>query len=209
MVLLLSEGNVATDDRNGLWADIEKRGDGIQGEMLHDAGTTAEQQFVAFARRRAVEVKIAGAGLTQQVFADDTSKLHRIHVLTEQLHQLFVTDSMYAAGHHRLNRGQRRAMIETGRIVAHELARKREPRDMRQSVADPICRVLEAPFCDKAEPPCRFALAFHQLSLLVIHALAFPLTEVSQLLQVNTVHPEFLFHIPFVSYLMTIVHYRT
>ena len=41
-------------------SDAEERGDGIQGEMAGDARAAAEQQLVAFERRGAVEVGVAG-----------------------------------------------------------------------------------------------------------------------------------------------------
>ena len=120
-VILLSESDVTSYDRDSLWTDIEKRGNGVERKMLHDTGTASHQQLVAFAWRSAVEIEVAGTGLTEQVLADDAAKCHRLHIPAEKVHHLLAADSEHAAGHHRLNGGQRRAAIETTGIVAHEL----------------------------------------------------------------------------------------
>ena len=51
-------------------SDAEERGDGSQGEMAGDARAAAEQQLVAFEGRGAVEVGVAGTGLTEQVLGN-------------------------------------------------------------------------------------------------------------------------------------------
>ena len=48
----------------------------MQGKVFHDAGTTVQQQVIAFARRGTVKVQIAGTGLTEQMFPDDTAQFH-------------------------------------------------------------------------------------------------------------------------------------
>ena len=62
----------------------QERGDGILGEMVGDAWTAA-----AFEGRGAVEVGVAGTGLTEQVLGNEAAQIHRLLVLTEPLHQLF------------------------------------------------------------------------------------------------------------------------
>ena len=63
----------------------------MQWKMLHDSGTTAEQQVVTLARGGTVEVQITGTCLTEQVLRDGTAYLHGFRVLVEQPHQLFAT----------------------------------------------------------------------------------------------------------------------
>ena len=43
----------------------QERGEVLQGKMLHNAGTTLQQQLIAFAGCGAVEVGVAGTGLTK------------------------------------------------------------------------------------------------------------------------------------------------
>ena len=100
-----------------------------------------------------------------------------------------------AGRHHRLDRGQRGATVEAGGIVARKFAFEREPCDVFLVVADAVCHVLEAPFGHEAEPPCGVALALQLFALAVLHHLALALAKLAQHLDVNTVFPEFLFHI--------------
>ena len=79
-------------------SDAEERGDGIQGEMAGDARAAAEQQLVAFEGRGAVEVDVAGTGLTKQVFGNEAAQIHRLLILTEPLHQLFAAHTFVVAG---------------------------------------------------------------------------------------------------------------
>ena len=92
MLFLCSKRDVFANFGEHLRGDAEERGDGVEGKMFHNAGTTVEQQFVAFAGRGAVEVEVAGTGLTQQMLADNTAQLHHLYVLAEKVHQLFAAD---------------------------------------------------------------------------------------------------------------------
>ena len=175
-------------------SDAEERGDGIQGEMAGDARAAAEQQLVAFEGRGAVEVGVAGTGLTEQVLGNEAAQIHRLLILTEPLHQLFAAHTDDAGGHHRLDRGQCGATVEAGGIVARKLALEREPCDVLLVVADAVCHVLEAPLGDEAEPPCGVALALQLVALAVLHHLALALAKLAQHLDVNAIFPEFLFH---------------
>ena len=56
--------------------------------MAGDAWAAAEQQLVAFEGRGAVEVGVAGTGLTEQVLGDEAAQIHRLLILTEPLHPL-------------------------------------------------------------------------------------------------------------------------
>lgn len=89
--------------------------------MAGDARAAAEQQLVAFEGRGAVEVGVAGTGLTEQMLGNEAAQIHRLLVLTEPLHQLLAAHTEHAAGHHRLDRGQRGATVEAGGIVASKL----------------------------------------------------------------------------------------
>ena len=76
----------------------------MQGQVFHDAGTTAKQQVVTFAWYGIMEIKITGTCLAEQMFPDDTAQFHCFRILVEQLHQLFATHPQHATGHHRLYR---------------------------------------------------------------------------------------------------------
>jgi hypothetical protein len=45
--------------------NVQERSDVLQVKILHNAGTTLQQQLIAFAGCGAVEVEVAGAGLTE------------------------------------------------------------------------------------------------------------------------------------------------
>ena len=122
--------------------------------MAGDARAAAEQQLVALEGRGAVEVGVAGTGLTEQVLDNEAAQIHRLLVLTEPLHQLFAANTDDAGRHHRLDRGQRGATVEAGGIVASKLALEREPSDVFPVIADAIRYILEAPLGDEAEPSC-------------------------------------------------------
>ena len=99
------KGNVTSYHRNGLRTDVKKRGNNIEWQMFNDARTAIHQQLVAFAWCSSVEIKIPSTCLTEQVLANDAAKLHRVHIPTEETHQLFTANPLHAAGHHRLNGG--------------------------------------------------------------------------------------------------------
>ena len=166
----------------------------MERQVLHDAGTTLQQQLVTLAGRGTVEVEVALVALPQHVLGDDAAQLHLRRVLTEKKRQLLAAHAEHTAVQHRLNRRLRRTPVEAVGIVAHELAHEREPRDVFPVVADAVCHVLEAPLGDEAEPPCGVALALHLLALAVNHALPLLLAELAQHLEVQTIIPEFLFH---------------
>ena len=86
----------------------QERGDVLQVEQIHDAGTALHQQVVALAGRGAVEVEIARTELAEDVLGNDGTQLHRLLALVEKLLQLLARDPDYAAGHHRLDGGLRR-----------------------------------------------------------------------------------------------------
>ena len=64
MLFLCSERDVFANFGKHLRGDAEKRGEVLQGKMLHNAGTTLQQQLIASAGCGAVELDVAGAGLT-------------------------------------------------------------------------------------------------------------------------------------------------
>ncbi|MBR1558212.1 MAG: hypothetical protein IJ647_10765, partial [Prevotella sp.] len=66
--------------------------------MAGDAWAAAEQQLVAFEGRGAVEVGVAGTGLTEQVLGNEAAQIHRLLILTEPLHQLFAANTFVVAG---------------------------------------------------------------------------------------------------------------
>ena len=65
MWLILAESDILSDHADGLGSDVQERGDVLQGKMLNNAGTALQQQLIAFAGCGAVEVEVAGAGLTE------------------------------------------------------------------------------------------------------------------------------------------------
>ena len=112
MLFLCSERDVFANFGEHLRGDAEERGEVLQGKMLNNTGTTLQQQLIAFAGCGAVEVEVAGAGLTEQMLSYDTAQLHLFSVLTEKVHQLFAADTDDAAGHHCLDRGLRWTTVE-------------------------------------------------------------------------------------------------
>ena len=75
MLFLCSERDVFANFGEHLRGDAEERGEVLQGKMLHNAGTTLQQQLIALAGCGAVEVEVAGAMLSEDKFADDTAPL--------------------------------------------------------------------------------------------------------------------------------------
>ena len=67
MWLILAESDILSDFADGLGSDVEERGYVLQGKVLHDAGTTQQQQLIALAGRGAVEVEIARTELEENV----------------------------------------------------------------------------------------------------------------------------------------------
>jgi hypothetical protein len=57
--------NVTPYFADSIWMDVQERGEVLQGKMLNNTGTTLQQQLIAFAGCGAVEVEVAGAGLTE------------------------------------------------------------------------------------------------------------------------------------------------
>ena len=65
MLFLCSERDFFADFGKHLRGDAEERGEVLQGKMLNDAGTALQQQLIALAGCGAVEVGVAGTGLTE------------------------------------------------------------------------------------------------------------------------------------------------
>ena len=65
MLFLCSERDFFANFGKHLRGDAEERGEVLQGKMLDNAGATLQQQLIAFAGGGAVEVEVAGAGLTE------------------------------------------------------------------------------------------------------------------------------------------------
>ena len=74
MLFLCSERDVFANFGKHLRGNAEKRGDGLQGKMVGDAGTAPEQQLIAFEGCGAVEVGVAGTGLTEQVLGNEAAQ---------------------------------------------------------------------------------------------------------------------------------------
>ena len=55
----IAKQQVLADSGEHLRRDVEERGDGVEREMLNDAGTALQQQLIAFAGCGAVEVDVA------------------------------------------------------------------------------------------------------------------------------------------------------
>ena len=178
----IAKQQVLADSGEHLRRDVEERGDGVEREMLYDAGAATEQLVVT----------LMGRGL-----ADISAKFHVLDASVEELHQFLAADPPHTAGHHSLDGGQRRLTGQDTRIVGHELALEREPGEVIAPVADAPRHVLEAPALHVGEPPCRVALALQLLALAVFHYLALFPAKLAQRLDVNAIFPEFLFHRPF------------
>ena len=161
--------------------------------MFNNAGTTLQQQLIAFAGCGAVEVDISRTELEENVLGNDAAQLHLFSVLTEKVHQLLTAHTEHAAGHHRLDRSLRWLAVEERGIVAHEFAGEREPRDVFPAVTAMI-HILEASLCHVAKLACGVALALQLFALAVLHHLALALAKLAQHLDVNAVFSEFLFH---------------
>jgi len=65
MLFWCSERDVFANFGEHLRDDAEERGEVLQGKMLNNTGTTLQQQLIAFAGCGAVEVDVAGTGLTE------------------------------------------------------------------------------------------------------------------------------------------------
>ena len=176
---------VLADSGEHLRRDVEERGDGVEREMLYDAGAATEQLVVTLAGCGTVEVLITCLELIEHVLADISAKLHVLDASVEELHQFLATDPPHTAGHHGLNGSQRRLTGQDTRIVGHELALEREPGEVVAPVADAPRHVLEAAALHIGKPPCRVALALQLLALAVIHHLALLPAELAQCPQVN------------------------
>ena len=94
MLFLCSERDFFANFGKHLRGDAEERGEVLQGKMLNNARAAAEQQLVAFEGRGAVEVGVAGTGLTEQVLGNEAAQIHRLLILTEPLHQLFAAHTL-------------------------------------------------------------------------------------------------------------------
>ncbi len=190
----IAKQQVLADSGEHLRRDVEERGDGVEREMLYDAGAATEQLVVTLMGRGTVEVLITGLELVEHVLADISAKFHVLDASVEELHQFLAADPPHTAGHHSLDGGQRRLTGQDTRIVGHELALEREPGNVLPVIADAIRYILEAPFGDEAEPPCGVALTLQLVALAVSHLLALALAKLAQRLNINAIFPEFLFH---------------
>ncbi len=64
--------------------------------MAGDAWAAAEQQLVAFEGRGAVEVGVAGTGLTEQVLGNEAAQIHRL--LTRMMRVGTIASIVVSAG---------------------------------------------------------------------------------------------------------------
>ena len=155
--------------------DVKERGDVLQVEVIHNAGTALHQQVVAFAGCGTMEVDVARLELVKNMLGNDGTQLHRLLALLEELLQLLACDPDNAAGHHRHDGGMRRTAIEVRRVVGYEFALERKPCDMFPVVADAMCHVLKATALYEGEPTCRVALTLQLVTLVVDDRLTLPL----------------------------------
>ena len=93
-LLFAAKRNVTPYFADSIWMNVQERSDVLQVKKLHNAGTTLQQQLVAFEGRGAVEVGVAGTCLTEQVLGNEAAQIHRLLVLTEPLHQLFAAHTL-------------------------------------------------------------------------------------------------------------------
>ena len=94
---------VLADSGEHLWRDVEERGDGVEREMLNDAGAATEQLVVTLVGCGTVEVLITGLELVEHVLADFCAKFHILDAPMEELQQLLAADPPHTAGHHGLD----------------------------------------------------------------------------------------------------------
>ena len=94
---------VLADSGEHLRRDVEERGDGVEREMLNDAGAATEQLVVTLVGCGTVEVLITGLELVEHVLADFCAKFHILDAPMEELQQLLAADPPHTAGHHSLN----------------------------------------------------------------------------------------------------------
>ena len=169
--------------------------------MLHDAGTATEQLVVALAGRGAVEVQITCLVLAEYVLGGKGAQFHVLDVPVEELYQFLTADPPHTAGHHGLDGSLRGMARQKTRAVGHELALKREPREVVAPVAQAPRHIFEASVLHVCKPPSRVALALKLLALAVVNHLALPLAKLVQRLQVDAAVRliESLFHWLFVS----------
>ena len=169
--------------------------------MLHDAGTATEQLVVALAGRGAVEVQITCLVLAEYVLGGKGAQFHVLDVPVEELYQFLTADPPHTAGHHGLDGSLRGLARQKTRAVGHELALKREPREVVAPVAQAPRHIFEASVLHVCKPPSRVALALKLLALAVVNHLALPLAKLVQRLQVDAAVRliESLFHWLFVS----------
>ena len=167
------------------WADIEERSDGVQRQVMDDAGASTEQQFVAFTGRSAVEIQVSVLKLAQNMVAHEVMKPHVLCVHGEELVKPLTAYPHHGAGHHRLYRKLRRTAIKQVGITAHHLAFKRKPRYMVAAVADAAHRIFEIPFLHEGKPFRRLSLLLHLFALLIADNLSVLFAIVVQRFQVN------------------------
>ena len=139
------ERDIAAYFADVVGVDVEERGDVLQVEVFHNAGTALHQQVVALASRGTMEVDVAGAMLVEDMLGNDGVQLHRLLALIEKLLQLPACDPDHAAGHHRHDGCLRRTGVKEGRVIDHKLALEREPRDVLPIVAEAVRHVLDIP----------------------------------------------------------------
>jgi len=193
MWLIIAESDILSDHADGLGTDIQERGNILKIEVMNNAGTTSQQLLITLMGRGAVEVDITRTELEENVLGNDAAQLHLFSVLTEKVHQLLPRNPEHAAGHHRLDCSLRRTPVEERRIVGHEFAGKREPRDVFPVVAAMI-HILKATIRHKGKPPRRVTLALQLVALAVSDRLALLHAKLAQRLDVNAIFPEFLFY---------------
>ena len=78
MLFLCSERDVFANFGKHLRGDAEERSEVLQGKMFNNAGTTLQQQLIAFAGCGAMEVEVAGTSLTEQVLSYDTGIMRTV-----------------------------------------------------------------------------------------------------------------------------------
>jgi len=176
---------VLADSGEHLRRDVKERSNGVEREMLYDAGAATEQLVVTLVGRGTVEVLITGLVLAEDVLGNEGTQLHVLDAPMEELQQFLAADSPHTAGHHGLDGRLRRLAGKETRIVCHELTLEREPGEVIAPVADAPRHILEAPALHVGEPPCRIALALQLLALAVFHHLALLPAELAQRPQVN------------------------
>ena len=90
--LLLAEGNVAAQHRECLRRDVQKRGDGIKRQLVHDSWAAPHQQVVTFTGSGTVKVDVTFMKLAEDVLANEGTHSHRFLTLVKELLQLLAAE---------------------------------------------------------------------------------------------------------------------